>query len=126
MTCVLNYTRIMRKLPLSDAYVAHVVECMRGLGPVEAKRMFGGWGLYHRGTCFAIVMRETLYLKTDDANRAEFDAGKLEAFTFEKAGRTIVTGYRAAPGEALEDAAAMAPWARGAYAAALRKARPRD
>ena len=121
MTYTLDYTRIMKKLPLSDAYVAHVVECMRGLGPVDARRMFGGWGLYHRGACFAIVMRETLYLKTDDTNRGEFDALKLEPFTFEKGGETIATGYRAAPTEALEDARVMARWAKSAYAAALRK-----
>ena len=111
----------MRKSPRSDAYVAHVVECLRGLGAVETRRMFGGWGLYHRGVFFALVMRETLYLKTDDASRAEFDARKLAAFTFEKGGETIVTGYRAAPDEALEDPRVMARWARGAYAAALRK-----
>jgi DNA transformation protein len=113
----------MKKSPLSDAYVAHVIECMRGLGTVEAKRMFGGWGLYHRGTCFAIVMGETLFLKTDEVNSADFDARKLEAFTFVKGGRTMVTSYRMAPGEALEEASAMASWARGAYAAALRKPR---
>ena len=121
MTYAFNYTPIMKKLPLSDGYVAHVVECMRGLGTVEAKRMFGGWGLYHRGACFAIVMRETLNLKTDDANRGDFDARELEPFTFEKGGETIVTHYRAAPTEAFEDPAVMARWARGAYAAALRK-----
>lgn len=111
----------MKKSPLTEAYVSHVIECMGALGPVEAKRMFGGWGLYHRGACFAIVMRETLYLKTDEANRGEFDALRLEPFTFRKGGETIETGYRAAPTEALEDPRVMAHWARGAYAAALRK-----
>lgn len=121
MTYAFNYTRKMRKLPLSDAFVTHVIECLRGLGPVDARRMFGGWGLYHRGACFAIVMRETLYLKTDEANRADFDARKLEAFTFEKNGKAMVTSYRAAPTEALEDPRAMTRWAKSAYGAALRK-----
>jgi DNA transformation protein len=84
--------------------------------------MFGGWGLYHRGVFFALVMHETLYLKTDERNRPAFDARGLGRFTFEKGGETIETGYRAAPEEALEDAAVMEPWARGAYEAALRKA----
>jgi len=111
----------MKKSPPAEGFVAHVVECMGGLGPVEVKRMFGGWGLYHQGAFFALVMRETLYLKTDERNRPEFDARGLEPFTFEKGGETIVTGYRAAPEEAFEDRRAMTRWAKGAYAAALRK-----
>jgi len=113
----------MKKSAASGEFVAHVVECLRGLGAVEPRRMFGGWGLYHDGVFFALVIRDTLYLKTDDGNRAEFDARNLEPFTFVKRGETIVTGYRAAPEEALEDARVMATWARGAYAAALRKSR---
>ena len=115
----------MKKSAPTADFVAHVVEAMRDLGPVEAKRMFGGWGLYHDGVFFALVMRGTLYLKTDAKNRAEFDARKLEAFTFEKGGETIVTAYRAAPDAALEDRRVMARWAKSAYAAALRKAAAR-
>jgi len=83
--------------------------------------MFGGWGLYHRGAFFALVIHGTLYLKTDDGNRAEFEARGLEHFSFEKGGETIVTSYRAAPEEALEDSRRMTRWAKSAYAAALRK-----
>ena len=111
----------MKKSPLADAFVSHVVDSLRTLGPVEAKRMFGAWGLYHEGVFFALVSGGTLYLKTDADNRAEFDARKLEAFTFEKGGETVVTSYRAAPEEALEDPRVMAQWTRSGYAAALRK-----
>ena len=95
------------------------------LGPVEVKRMFGGFGLYHQGLFFALVLRDTLYLKTDEENVAEFDALRLEPFAFEKGGDTIVTAYRMAPEEALEDARVMARWAKGADGAALRKAKRR-
>jgi DNA transformation protein and related proteins len=94
---------------------------MRNFGAVDAKRMFGGWGLYREGIFFALVSRESLYLKTGENNRADFDARHLEPFTFVKRGETIVTSYRAAPEEVLEDAIEMAKWARGAYAAALQK-----
>lgn len=113
----------MKKSAASEGFVAHVVECLRELAPVEARRMFGGWGLYHEGVFFALVIRDTLYLKTDERNRPEFDARNLEPFSFVKRGETIVTAYRAAPEEALEDPRVMAKWAKGAYAAALRKAR---
>jgi DNA transformation protein and related proteins len=98
---------------------------MRGFGPVETTRMFGGWGLYHDGVFFGLVLRESLYLKVGEDNRADFDARNLEPFTFVKRGETIVTSYRAAPEEVFEDAAEMAKWARGAYAAALQKKKKR-
>ena len=112
----------MKKSPLAAQFVAHVAECLRGLGAIEVKRMFGGWGFYHQGVFFALVMHETLYLKTDERNRGRFDARGLEAFTFEKGGETVQTAYRAAPEEALDDPRVMARWARSAYEAALRKA----
>jgi DNA transformation protein and related proteins len=105
----------------SEGFVAHVIECMRDFGPIEVTRMFGGWGLYRDGVFFALVLRESLYLKVGDDNRADFDARNLEPFTFVKRGETIVTSYRAAPEEVFEDPREMAKWARGAYAAALRK-----
>ena len=98
------------------------METMRLFGSVESRRMFGGWGIYHQGAFFALIAADTLYLKTDEANRAEFDTRGLEPFTFAKKGERIETHYRAAPEEALEDPAEMARWARLGYAAALRAA----
>ena len=101
--------------------MSHVVETLRGFGPVQAKAMFGGWGLYHEGVFFALVAGDVLYLKTDAENRADFEARGLGPFVYPlKDGKGITMTYFEAPGDALEDPAVMARWARGAYAAALR------
>jgi DNA transformation protein len=111
-----------RSLP-TPVFVTHVVETLRDFGPVEAKSMFGGWGLYHQGLFFALIAADSLYLKTDAENRAEFDARGLQPFVYEmKDGDRIVMHYLQAPEEALESPAAMVPWARSAYGAALRAA----
>lgn len=106
-----------------NEFVEHVVEMLRGFGAVAVKRMFGGWGLYHEGVFFALVAADVLYLKADEKSARDFDKLGLEPFAFEKrsTGETIVTSYRRAPDEALEDPAVMARWARSAYGAALRK-----
>jgi DNA transformation protein and related proteins len=109
-------------MPKPSPFVEHVAETMRLFGPVDTRRMFGGWGIYHQGVFFALVADDVVYLKTDEQNRAEFDARGLEPFAFEKKGERIETHYRAAPEEALEDPAEMVRWARLAYAAALRAA----
>jgi DNA transformation protein len=110
-------------MPRRSAYVDHVLETLRVFGPVEAKSMFGGWGLYHEGLFFALIAQDALYLKCDDENVARFEAEGLEPFVYEmKGGENIVMHYRAAPVEALENPQVMAEWARLAYGAALRKA----
>src|SRR5688500_16493755 len=106
-------------MPKRTEFVEHVIETMRTFGPVEARFMFGGWGLYHQGRFFALIVGDALYLKSDEGNRAEFEARGLEPFTYEmKGGESIAMHYRAAPEEALEDPAEMARWARLGYAAA--------
>ena len=108
-------------MPRPSEFVVHVVETLRLLGPVEPKAMFGGWGLYREGVFFALVADETLYLKCDDGNCAEFDALALAPFVYlSKVDERIVTSYRRAPDDALEDPEVMARWARLGYEAALR------
>jgi len=110
-------------MPKASEFVQHVIETMRRFGPVEAKAMFGGWGLYHQGLFFALIAEDALYLKTDDENRADFEALGLEPFVYPmKDGQSIVMSYRPAPEEALENPDVMAAWARRGYAAALRAA----
>jgi len=116
--CTLGAVNVLKTR--SD-FVEHVVETMRELGPVTAKQMFGGWGLYHEGLFFALIHEDTLYLKVDDENRAQFEVADLPPFVYKtKDGESMAMAYRQAPPEALESPAAMAAWARLGYAAAVR------
>jgi DNA transformation protein len=102
-------------------FVEHVVETMREFGPVIPKQMFGGWGLYHDGLFFALIIEDTLYLKVDEDNRAQFEGAGLPSFVYvTKDGDRIAMSYHQAPPESLEGPAAMAEWARSGYGAALR------
>jgi DNA transformation protein len=112
-------------MPSRNEFVDHVVEALRAFGVVTVRRMFGGWGVYRDGVFFALIARDVLYLKSDEGNAAQFDRQQLEPFEFEKGGELIVTSYRRAPDEALEDPRVMARWAKSAYGAALRKKRAR-
>ncbi len=104
-------------------FVDHVVETMRLFGPVDAKPMFGGWGLYNAGLFFALIAEDALYIKVDDENRADFEAMRLIPFVYEtKEGHRIAMSYCQAPEDALESPPVMAEWARRGYGAALRAA----
>jgi len=111
-------------MPKRSEYVEHLVEMLKAFGAVEAKSMFGGWGLYHRGLFFALVAEDTLYFKVDDETRGRFENEGQGPFIYERkgGGKTGMSYFRP-PDEALETPAVMAEWARLGYGAALRAAK---
>ena len=109
-------------MPKPTQFVELVIEALRAFGPVTTRSMFGGWGFYRDGVFFALVADDTLYFKSDDENRAEFERASPGPFVFEKKGEQVVTHYFAVPEDAFEDPQVMARWARLGYASALRAA----
>jgi DNA transformation protein len=69
---------------------------------------------------FALIADDVLYFKADAATRASFEQAGSEPFTYEARGRRTVMSYWRAPDEAMDAPEAALPWAREAYAAALR------
>jgi DNA transformation protein and related proteins len=100
-------------------FVEHCLELLSPLGPVRARRMFGGWGLYADGLFVALIAEERLYLKADAGTRDHFAAAGCEPFTYIADGKSVTLGYWTAPPDALESTALMQPWARLAMQAAL-------
>jgi len=112
-------------MPISEEqkeYVTYVVELMQTIGPVQAKGMFGGHGLFLDGLMFALIGDNMLYLKVDKESEDEFKAKGLEPFSYIKNGKEYNMSYYQAPEEALEDSDEMKSWATKAYDAALRAA----
>lgn len=104
------------------AFAEHCTELLGSVGPVRAKRMFGGYGLYAGELFFALIAGETLYLKADAQTLEAFRAAGCEPFVYDARERRIAMSYQSAPAEAMESPALMAPWARRALEAALRAA----
>jgi DNA transformation protein len=100
-----------------------------GLGHITSRRMFSGAGLYCDGVIFALILRDTLYFKVNDGNRATYEAEGLQPFSYEARGRRVEVGaYWHVPERLLDDADEMVAWARAALAAGRRaelRKRPR-
>jgi len=105
---------------MSDDFVEYVMELFGPFGTVTARRMFGGHGLYLDGLMFALLSDDALYLKADDMNRMEFEQAGCEIFGYARQGRRATINFYRAPADAMESPELMLPWARTAYAAALR------
>ena len=105
---------------MSNDFVDYVMELLGPFGTVVARRMFGGHGVFLDGLMFAIASADTLYLKADEMNRIEFEQAGCEIFSYARKGRRATLNFFRAPEDAMESPELMLPWARTAYAAALR------
>jgi DNA transformation protein len=107
-----------------DSFVEYTLELLEPLGLVQARSMFGGWGLYQSGRMFGLIAEDRLYLKTDDLTRPDFEAAGGEPFIYDpgRGRKPIAMSYWTPPADASDDAHALLPWARRAVDAALRAA----
>jgi DNA transformation protein len=100
-----------------------VIELFEGLGPVRIRRMFGGAGVYAGDVMFGLIDDETLYLKTDDALKAELAAEGSVGWVYSRApGKWEETSYWRLPETALDDPEEAVAWARKSLAVAEAKA----
>ncbi len=101
-------------------YIDYLVDLMQVIGPVHARPMFGGHGIFLKGLMFGLIADDVLYLKADTESRLAFQKRDLEAFNYMKKGKAYHMSYFQAPDEVLEDPEEMADWASRAYAVALK------
>ena len=114
-------------MPTLRDFADFCCELLSSLGRVQAKRMFGGWGLSIEGLTVAIVADlgdgDTLWLKADDLRRADFEAAGCKRFSYpmRRSGETRIqsVNYYSAPDVAMDSAHAMAVWARLALQSAV-------
>ena len=105
-----------------DEFIAFLLDPLQLMGPVVARRMFGGAGLFLDGVMFALVSDRVLYFKVDASSVLDFEALGLPAFQYPRAGKMINLSYHQAPEQCLDDRDALVDWANRAYAAARRAA----
>ena len=111
-----------------DSFERFLLDQLEGLGAVEARRMFGGCGLYLDGAFFGLVYGGALYLRTDARSREEYEA--LGGRPFRPRRRPRKPGppvYWSVPVDVLEDAPRLVRWARASAAIPplTARARPR-
>ena len=104
-------------------FAAHVVDLLDAFGPCQAKRMFGGVGIFHQGLMIALIADGSLYLKVDRQTQEIFKQQGSHAFSYLKNDKECKLSYFLATEDFFEDHDACMHWARLAYDAALRSAR---
>lgn len=105
-------------------FVENLQEVFAPFGAVSARRMFGGYGVYHDGLMFALVADDVLYLKADEESAGRFIERGLPAFEYDKGGKKMKMSYYTAPETIFDDPEIAKEWAVLAFEAALRAKKP--
>lgn len=96
-------------MAVRDSYRDYVVDQLARVQPVTWKRMFGGIGLYSGGRFFALIDNDTLYFKTGEGNRTDFEQRNAPAFQpFGPDSKPM--GYHQVPADILEDLSQLELW----------------
>jgi DNA transformation protein len=107
----------MRRLTVTPAFKAFVLDQLEEFGDVSSKPMFGAIGLYHRGVFFGIVAADTLYLRVDQRTIGDYERLRMKPFR-PFPGRAGSRRYYEVPLAVLESPTELALWAKRAIAAA--------
>lgn len=107
----------------TPAFRDRVLTRLLPFGPVAARAMFGGYGLYLDGVMFGLIATDRLYFKVDGSNRAEFVAAGSRPFTYRGRTGPVELSYWEVPAAVFAAPLQLAEWAARAHRAA-RAARP--
>ena len=110
-------------MTIENEFVVYLLELLDPLGSVEAKAMFGGFGIYRDGLMFGLVSDDIFYLKADKENRPDFEEEGLPPFTYKRKGKDLSMSYYQAPHRAMEASEVLCQWAERAFDAAVRSSK---
>jgi DNA transformation protein len=100
-------------------FATHIVDLLEPFGYCEARRMLGGYGIFHQELMFGLITRGSLYLEADAESRADFVAEGSSAFSYLKKNRAYPLSCYLAPDGFFEGGLAGLRWARLAFDTAL-------
>lgn len=105
-------------MPVTGNYLDYILDLLQETGPVEARRMFGGAGLYMNGLFFALIADDLLYFKVDESNLEDYKLAGMEPFR--PFGTYSMSYYQVPPG-VMEDAAELRAWVQKSLRAAAKQ-----
>lgn len=101
-------------------FLDYILSKLEPHGPIRARAMFGGYGIYHKATMFGLIADNILYFRIDDENRADYIERETKSFIYAGGTKLITLPYMELPEEILNDVELLPIWIEKAYLAAER------
>jgi DNA transformation protein len=107
-------------MALNEDFKNFVLDQLQGIGEFETKRMFGGLALLYKGSAFAKIKHDKVWLKADESNIAEFTKHGMKQYTYGKDNSRKLIFYET-PIEIIEDRDKLKNWVTKSFAVAMKK-----
>ncbi len=98
-------------MPVSSEFIDFLLENLASIGSVQARRMFGGAGLYCDGVMFALIADDAVYLKANEATSQAFFNEGLKPFTYHGKAKPVTMSYWRIPERLYDDRDEFVDWA---------------
>ena len=110
---------------LDNPFHTYVEALFANLGRIRIRNMFGGAGVYSGEDMFALIDKEQVYVKSDDALKESLqsEGGSPFEWTNPSTGKTIKMSYVSLPLNALDDRDEASAWGRKALDVAIQARR---
>jgi DNA transformation protein len=102
-----------------ESFKDFVLDQLQDLDAVEARRMFGGYGLYQDETFFGIIHKSRLYFKIDESTVAAYRKRKMKPFR--PNAKQALNSYHQVPVDVIENADELLAWALKAVSCQITK-----
>ena len=110
---------------LDNPFHTYVEDLFANLGRIRIRKMFGGAGVYSGEDMFALIDKDRVYVKSDDALKESLqsEGGTSFEWTNPSTGKTIKMSYVSLPVNALDDRDQASAWGRKALDVAIQARR---
>ena len=110
---------------LDNPFHTYVEDLFANLGRIRIRKMFGGAGVYSGEDMFALIDKDQVYVKSDDALKESLqsEGGSPVEWTNPSTGKTIKMSYVSLPVNALDDRDEASAWGRKALDVAVQARR---
>ena len=99
----------MKQKISDESFKDFVLDQLQELDDVEARGMFGGFGVYQDETFFGIIHKGQLYFKIDESTVDEYRKRKMRPFR--PNGKQTLKSYYQVPVDIIEDGDQLCQWA---------------
>lgn len=105
-------------MSVSQDYLARTIERLASVVPVSYRRIFNGYGVYHQGMQFALIVNDHLYFRADDYSCLLYERKGMKPFQPGRIESTESCFYQL-PEDVLANPAELVYWMRTAVEAGM-------
>ncbi len=109
-----------QEIALRKQYLVYILDVLQPHGPITAKAMFGGHGIYYGKLIIGLIVENQLYFKIDDVTREDFEQLDAEPFVYAGKSKTVTMPYMTVPESILENREELPLWIEKAYQVSVR------